>query len=1279
MAPRAGEKPMNRTTRRARFALPTALAALVATGFSAASLAAGCGSGQTNDAACALGSEGCPCDSPGVTVDCSESVNYIPGSDTTQCRSGKRTCDGGKWGACVGTKRSFQSVPAAVLKSGTATACTSNPCDPGCQVFVDTGGDIDASAVTTNEAGGISLTPQEAGVVGNWDGGAPTCTGLQCQIKPCIGQGGYTATKLSGAVYDPAGKNPIPNVLVYVPNATPTVPSDGLTCDACQAATGNAIVQAVTDYKGEFTLTGVPSGANIPLVIQSGKWFRQITVPSITQCVTNAQTTGTNPATTPLIRFPKNRSEGHIPRIAFMSGRIDPFECVLLKMGLDANGTGEFSKPVVSGSPAPQRIHWYNSDWAAGQDLSSGAGGPGVLATTLVDSPTRLAWYDAVILSCEGKQFARTTAEYQNLIDYTKAGGRVFATHFSYAWLQFPDPASLWPSTVNEWYHTSSYSNPLTENYIDQSFAKGATFAKWLNFVGASPTLGKLTIDDPRRDYDAVNPKYAQRWMTSRSDNSTTTVSGVSSGGQCSSSADCNGSSSCGGQCLNGASCHNGTTCGSVTNMCTTSSDCFGPHKYCGAFTSNVCAITTMRNGNTPPAGIGNTCSASAACGAGTTCTGFCQDGTSCTASATCGKRTRACKTVADCTGGGAHDACTGGGGTICAVQSVTNTGSTLPAGVGTSCTATGTCADGGTVCTTNANSGSCSNKSSTSCTADAACNDLSNSTNCRASADCGGTGAQCDPTSGTQRYCVAKPTAANYTRTACVNGYCSNGTVCGTGSTCSTGQQSKTCTADSGCDTAHDWYCGFSGTSGTHTCTNDGTCTGVTKTCTQETGCTAASCGAGEYCAGDGKCYQQTTINKIGCDNNLCPDGVTSCTVDANCSNLTKACTGAGHGDCTGPNTYCVSSASIANNAGTLAAYTGYCTDAGTVGVCDATCLQSTCGVDADCGAGNWCNAGTCVVQQAGTGVGKCDGGVCADGSTCASDADCGARTQICSADSDCSSPNAKCVPSTTGVAGYGNICVYADNSGWSTKYYTNTCDGTCSTSSCTKPADCEAGYNCVSGSCTKDHDMEPLMTFNVPVGAAAASQCGRVVFSDFHVAAGALSGTSGFPASCDTSGGANLSPQEKALEYMLFDLTSCISPDYIPPGGGGGPAYSVPMAVTRDYTASCPTGTAPVWHFFDWATHTPGDSSIQFLVQTGPSTSALLPSTALPLATVSGATVPPWLGQDVATTLAAASPAVVSGAVLRVTIVLKPTTDGTQSPTLDAWRQSYDCVAVE
>jgi hypothetical protein len=146
-----------------------------------------------------------------------------------------------------------------------------------------------------------------------------------------------------------------------------------------------------------------------------------------------------------------------------------------------------------------------------------------------------------------------------------------------------------------------------------------------------------------------------------------------------------------------------------------------------------------------------------------------------------------------------------------------------------------------------------------------------------------------------------------------------------------------------------------------------------------------------------------------------------------------------------------------------------------------------------------------------------------------------------------------------------------------------------------------------------------------------------------------------------------------------MLFDLTSCISPDYVPPGGGG-PPFSVPMAVTRDYTASCPTGTAPVWHFFDWATTTPSDSWVEFFAQSGPTATTLMPSSAtLRLASVSGATVPPWKGVDVATVFAAASPAVTPGAVLRITFVLHPSSDMLTSPTIDAWRQAYDCVAIE
>ena len=67
---------------------------------------------------------------------------------------------------------------------------------------------------------------------------------------------------------------------------------------------------------------------------------------------------------------------------------------------------------------------------------------------------------------------------------------------------------------------------------------------------------------------------------------------------------------------------------------------------------------------------------------------------------------------------------------------------------------------------------------------------------------------------------------------------------------------------------------------------------------------------------------------------------------------------------------------------------------------------------------------------------------------------------------------------------------------------------------------------------------------TFNTPVGAAPTAQCGRVMYSDFHVSTGAT-GTGTFPAECSLGTGVKLTPQEKVLEYMLFDLTSCVRPD--------------------------------------------------------------------------------------------------------------------------------------
>jgi hypothetical protein len=68
----------------------------------------------------------------------------------------------------------------------------------------------------------------------------------------------------------------------------------------------------------------------------------------------------------------------------------------------------------------------------------------------------------------------------------------------------------------------------------------------------------------------------------------------------------------------------------------------------------------------------------------------------------------------------------------------------------------------------------------------------------------------------------------------------------------------------------------------------------------------------------------------------------------------------------------------------------------------------------------------------------------------------------------------------------------------------------------------------------------------FNTPY--AAAKQCGRVIFSDFHVSgdSSAQDGTSTFPSECTST---TFTSQEKILAFMLFNLTSCITPT----GGGG------------------------------------------------------------------------------------------------------------------------------
>jgi hypothetical protein len=74
---------------------------------------------------------------------------------------------------------------------------------------------------------------------------------------------------------------------------------------------------------------------------------------------------------------------------------------------------------------------------------------------------------------------------------------------------------------------------------------------------------------------------------------------------------------------------------------------------------------------------------------------------------------------------------------------------------------------------------------------------------------------------------------------------------------------------------------------------------------------------------------------------------------------------------------------------------------------------------------------------------------------------------------------------------------------------------------------------------------------SLNTPVNAPEAGQCGRFSYTALHVSDSASTGLPGdpatslgtsFPGCCATR--AQLSSQEMALEFMLFDLSACVAP---------------------------------------------------------------------------------------------------------------------------------------
>jgi hypothetical protein len=61
--------------------------------------------------------------------------------------------------------------------------------------------------------------------------------------------------------------------------------------------------------------------------------------------------------------------------------------------------------------------------------------------------------------------------------------------------------------------------------------------------------------------------------------------------------------------------------------------------------------------------------------------------------------------------------------------------------------------------------------------------------------------------------------------------------------------------------------------------------------------------------------------------------------------------------------------------------------------------------------------------------------------------------------------------------------------------------------------------------------------LSFKTPVGTPEDMQCGKVVYAGMHINQATSTVDSSFPARCS----AGLTPDEKALIYLLFDLGAC------------------------------------------------------------------------------------------------------------------------------------------
>jgi hypothetical protein len=441
-------------------------------------------------------------------------------------------CGGGGPGVCGGSVYVAPDGGTVNLCHPTTCAAQNFSCgqaDDGCGTLLQCG-----SCTSPQTCGGGGI-PGKCGSTCVGDGGL-------CQYQQVCDSG--SATTITGRVEagisaflnpnananpQPFPPDPVPNVLVYVPNSPVSAFTPGASCRQCGAdVSGSPLVSTYTNFDGTFTLSGVPTppGSTIPLVIQLGRWRRQFTITTPVACTTSA--VAPVGGTAGVLNLPRNHAEGNIPLTAVSTGNVDALECVLLKMGVDQ---AEFTSNTPPNGTTLGRVHVYS-----GSPASNG-GSPGATVananqeTSLMANGGTYMNYDQILFPCWGGPAVKTNNELANLVTYADQGGHFFSTHYSYSWLvgngEFNTVANwdLGPKGSED--EDNPGNGPWTLNVsvappVVAAPLHSGIFYKWLNYVcalsnssgtctpanpyntNAPPGTPQVSIGNPRFDADSV-------------------------------------------------------------------------------------------------------------------------------------------------------------------------------------------------------------------------------------------------------------------------------------------------------------------------------------------------------------------------------------------------------------------------------------------------------------------------------------------------------------------------------------------------------------------------------------------------------------------------------------------------------------------------------------------------------------------------------------------------------------------------------------------------------